>query len=244
MSKLFTTGEIAKLCGVSVRTVQYYDNRGLVVPSELSDGGRRLYAESDLNKMHVVCFLKELGMSLGSIEKLMKEKNSPKVIAMLLEEQEQNLIQTVKESEKRLAVLGELKKALRGESELNLKTIGDVAQSMKEKGKLKKMHWTMVLTGLPVSILQCAAIVLGITNGLWWLLGVWAVVAIPWGVIVSKYYFDHVAYVCPECHEKFKPRFKEAFWANHTPKTRKLVCPKCNTKSFCVEVYADEEKND
>ena len=41
MSK-YTTGEIAKLCGVSVRTVQYYDSRNILVPSALSEGGRRL----------------------------------------------------------------------------------------------------------------------------------------------------------------------------------------------------------
>ena len=44
MSK-YTTGEIAKLCGVSVRTVQYYDTRGILAPSELTEGGRRLYSE-------------------------------------------------------------------------------------------------------------------------------------------------------------------------------------------------------
>lgn len=41
MSK-YASGEIARLCGVSVRTVQYYDDRGILVPSELSEGGRRL----------------------------------------------------------------------------------------------------------------------------------------------------------------------------------------------------------
>lgn len=38
MSK-YTTGEIAKLCGVSVRTVQYYDTRNILTPSELTEGG-------------------------------------------------------------------------------------------------------------------------------------------------------------------------------------------------------------
>lgn len=33
---LYTTGEIAKLCGVSVRTVQYYDTRGILIPSSPS----------------------------------------------------------------------------------------------------------------------------------------------------------------------------------------------------------------
>ena len=49
MSK-YTTGEIAKLCGVSVRTVQYYDTRNILVPSELSEGGRRLYSEEDVKR--------------------------------------------------------------------------------------------------------------------------------------------------------------------------------------------------
>ena len=57
MSK-YTTGEMAKLCGVSVRTVQYYDSRNLLVPSELSEGGRRLYSEDDLRKLKVICFLR------------------------------------------------------------------------------------------------------------------------------------------------------------------------------------------
>ena len=47
MSK-YTTGELAKLCNVTVRTVQYYDSRGILVPSGLSEGGRRLYSEDDL----------------------------------------------------------------------------------------------------------------------------------------------------------------------------------------------------
>ena len=60
MSK-YTTGEIAKLCGVTVRTVQYYDSRNILVPSELSEGGRRLYSEADVQKLRVICFLRNIG---------------------------------------------------------------------------------------------------------------------------------------------------------------------------------------
>ena len=56
MSK-YTTGEIAKLCDVSVRTVQYYDTRGILIPSELSEGGRRIYSEDDLRRLRIICFL-------------------------------------------------------------------------------------------------------------------------------------------------------------------------------------------
>ena len=54
----YTTGEIAKLCAVTVRTVQYYDKRGILVPSALSEGGRRLYSDDDLSRMKVICFLR------------------------------------------------------------------------------------------------------------------------------------------------------------------------------------------
>lgn len=66
MSK-YTTGEIAKLCGVSVRTVQYYDSRNILVPSELSEGGRRLYSEQDLKRMKIICFLRDAGISINNI---------------------------------------------------------------------------------------------------------------------------------------------------------------------------------
>ena len=44
----YTTGELAKQCGITVRTVQFYDQRGILVPSALTEGGRRLYSEDDL----------------------------------------------------------------------------------------------------------------------------------------------------------------------------------------------------
>lgn len=48
MLKEYTTGELANICGVKKRTVQYYDKEKIVVPSKMSDGGRRIYTEDDL----------------------------------------------------------------------------------------------------------------------------------------------------------------------------------------------------
>ena len=47
----YTTGELAKLCNVSVRTVQFYDTKNLLKPSEISEGGRRLYTEADVKNL-------------------------------------------------------------------------------------------------------------------------------------------------------------------------------------------------
>ena len=61
MSK-YMTCEIAKLCGGSVRTVQYYDTRNILIPRELSESGRRLYSEEDLkNEDHLFSAILAIG---------------------------------------------------------------------------------------------------------------------------------------------------------------------------------------
>ena len=79
MSK-YTTGELAKLCNVTVRTVQYYDKRGILIPTELSEGGRRLYSESDLQRLKVICFLREVDVPIDAISELLEEEHPEKVI--------------------------------------------------------------------------------------------------------------------------------------------------------------------
>lgn len=240
MSK-YTTGEIAKLCGVSVRTVQYYDSRNILVPSELSEGGRRLYSEDDLKRMRIICFLREAGVPINSIGELFAEEHPEKVISILLDQQEQTLRKELEEQQKKLSIIETIKRELKEVKNFSVESIGDIAFVMKNKNKLRKMRWLMVLTGIPVTALQWVSIVLWITHGLWWLFAIWACVAIPWGIVVSINYFKRVAYICPECHEVFKPRFKEVFWAYHTPKMRRLTCPKCGHRGLCVEVYAEKE---
>ena len=237
----YTTGELAKLCGVSVRTVQYYDDRGILVPSALSEGGRRLYSDDDLSRMRVICFLRDAGLPIKSISALLAEEKPESLVSVILEQQESSLREELSALESKLALVEGIRRELRSVEKFSVESIGDIARIMEQKKMLRKMHWTMVLTGLPVSVLQCVAVILGITNGLWWLLGVWAAVAIPWGIFLSKYYFDHTAYICPECHEVFKPHLREAFFAYHTPKMRRLTCPHCGRNGLCVEIYREKE---
>jgi DNA-binding transcriptional MerR regulator len=241
MSK-YTTGEIAKLCGVTVRTVQYYDSRNILTPSALSEGGRRLYSEDDLRLMKIICFLRETGLPINSISALLAEEKPENIISVLLNEQEKTLRAELSECQTKLDLLEGIKKELKDLPQFSVESIGDIAHFMKQKNKLSKMRWFMVLTGIPVTVLQWTSIVLWITNGLWWLFVLWACVAIPWGIGISAYYFKRVAYICPECHEIFRPHIKEALFAYHTPKMRRLVCPKCGKKSLCVEVYAENEE--
>ena len=210
MSK-YTTGELAKLCGVTVRTVQYYDTRGILIPSELSEGGRRLYSENDLKRMKVICFLRELDLPIDVISQILKEEHPEKVISLLIEQQETVLSDEISEKQEKLEKLRELKNALKGKTAVSLEAIGDIAVIMEGRKKLKRMRRTTILTGIPVTALQWFSIVYWIVKGVWWPFIVWVTAAVPWSILVSRYYFNHVKYICPECHEVFKPAWKEAF---------------------------------
>lgn len=243
MSK-YTTGELAKLCGVSVRTVQYYDTRNILVPSQLSEGGRRLYSEDDLKRMRIICFLRDAGIPINKIGELFAEEHPENIISILLDQQAQTLRAEIAEGQKKLEITESIRREMKVVENFSVESIGDIAHIMKEKKKLAKMRWLMVLTGIPVTVLQWTSIVLWITKGYWWLFVIWACVAIPWGIGVSIHYFKHVDYICPECHTLFHPRFKETFWAYHTPKMRRLTCPKCGRKGLCVEVYTERSGED
>ena len=236
----YTTGELAKACGVTVRTVQYYDGRGILVPSQLSEGGRRLYSEDDLKKMKIVCFLRETGLSLDTIGQLLAEKDPGSVIEIMLEQQEQGLKQEIAERREKLDRLDELKKGVKNAATFSIETIGDIAAIMEGKKKMKAMRRNMLLLGLPLTVLQWASILLWIFRGVWQPFVLWLVLAIPFGVLASRYYYRHTAYICPQCHQVFRPAFKEVFFARHTPQTRRLTCVNCGHHGFCVETWSGD----
>ena len=237
----YTTGELAKLCGVTVRTVQYYDTRGILIPSALTEGGRRLYSEEDVKRMKTICFLRELGLSIDTVGQLLSEPDPGSVISLLLDQQRQLLRDEVRERQEKLDRLGELEKFVRSARQFSVESIGDVANIVEGKKKLGKLRWGMILTGIPVTALQWAGILLWIFKGIWWVFALWVLVAIPWGILVSRRYYNSVAYICPQCHEVFRPTFKDMFWARHTPSTRKLTCTRCGHHGFCVETWGGGE---
>ncbi|MBQ8688560.1 MAG: MerR family transcriptional regulator [Ruminococcus sp.] len=240
MSK-YTTGEIARLCDVTVRTVQYYDKRGILVPSELSEGGRRIYSEDDLKRMKIICFLRDLDMSIDSIGELMKEEHPQNVISILLEQQEQSLRSEISERQAKLDALAELKKSVKDTENFSFESIGDVAYQMKNKKKLRKIRGVILTAGIIIDIIEVATIALWAAKGIWMPFVLGLCIMIPLGIWATIYYMNHVAYICPECHEVFQPSKKEMFFALHTPTTRKLTCPCCGHKGYCVEVAAPEE---
>ena len=238
----YTTGELAKACGITVRTVQFYDQKGILIPNALTEGGRRLYSEEDLKRMKIICFLRDTGLSLDTIGQLLKEEDPGSVIAILLGQQEQVLREEISERREKLERVEELKNGLKTVSSFSIETIGDIATVMENKKKLNAMYRNVFLTGIPLCILQVVSILHWVFKGIWWPFVIWAALAIPFSIFWTRYYYRHTAYICPQCHEVFRPAFREAFFARHTMKTRKLTCGKCGHHGFCVEVWGGNVK--
>lgn len=233
----YTTGELAKLAGVTVRTVQYYDSRGILIPSDFSEGGRRLYTENDLKKLRIICFLRDLGLSLNHVGDILEADNAPKVINLLLEEQKKTLETEVAERKNQLDRIDGIQTEMKNIANFSVENLGDVAYVMENKKKMKKVYSVILGIGLVLDGLELGAFIYAIKTGNWWLFAgvllLMLIVLFP----LMEFYHKYTVYICPECHEVFKPKKAEWFWANHTPKTRKLTCPCCSYKGFCVETY-------
>ncbi|GAA0037812.1 hypothetical protein [Lactobacillus amylovorus] len=61
------------------------------------------------------------------------------------------------------------------------------------------------------------------------------VILVAMSVVLLKNYYQKVAYICPNCDYKFVPKLKKFMFAAHTPHTRRLRCPNCHKKSYCLE---------
>lgn len=63
----WTTDQVARLTGVSSRTLRHYDHVGLLRPAGTGPGGRRRYGRAELHRLQHVLVLRELGLGLGEI---------------------------------------------------------------------------------------------------------------------------------------------------------------------------------
>jgi len=64
---LLTVGELARRSGITVRTLHHYDAIGLLRPATRSAAGYRLYARADIERLHRIQALRQLGLSLTDI---------------------------------------------------------------------------------------------------------------------------------------------------------------------------------
>lgn len=129
MKGQWKVGDLAKLTGLTVRTLRYYDQIGLLSPSGQTESGHRLYSESNLSRLHQILSLKELGLSLEEIKSaLMEGQISPLEIVSL---QINQIQEQIKRQQKLLEQLRHVSKLMQGQAELTVEDFTSLLQVMK-----------------------------------------------------------------------------------------------------------------
>src|SRR5207253_794888 len=92
----YTVKEVAAMSGVSVRTLHFYDETGLLKPAYYGANGCRFYEEPQLLMLQQILFYRELGFELKQIERIVGRANVEKVAALQWHRKvlQENLAQT------------------------------------------------------------------------------------------------------------------------------------------------------
>ncbi|SFC15290.1 MerR family transcriptional regulator [Spirosoma endophyticum] len=80
--RYYSVNNLAKLAGVSVRTLHHYDRLGLLKPSVRTEARYRLYGENELIRLQQILFYKELDFSLSEISRILKDPDFNPITAL------------------------------------------------------------------------------------------------------------------------------------------------------------------
>ncbi|GGG72044.1 hypothetical protein GCM10010918_29660 [Paenibacillus radicis (ex Gao et al. 2016)] len=129
MKRHWKVGDLAKLTGLTVRTLRFYDQIGLFSPSGQTESGHRLYNELDLSRLQQILSLKELGLPLEEIKSVLSGGQiSPLEILSL---QINQINEQIKLQQKLLEQLRHVSKLMQGKAELSVEDFTSLLQAMK-----------------------------------------------------------------------------------------------------------------
>lgn len=78
----YSINKLAKLAGVSTRTLRYYDEIGLLSPERISSNGYRVYGQKEIDLLQQILFYRELGVSLDEIKNIVWSKDYDGIAAL------------------------------------------------------------------------------------------------------------------------------------------------------------------
>ena len=132
---MMTVNEVSKLTGVSIRTLQYYDNIGLLKPAEYTESGYRLYDDAALERLQQILLFRELEFPLKDIKDIINRSDFDKDKAL---EQQIGLLKLRKEHiENLISMCHDLKK--RGVKHMDFSAFD--SSKLDEYAKQAKEQW-------------------------------------------------------------------------------------------------------
>lgn len=174
--KYYTAGEIADLAGVTVRTIRYYDGKGLLKPVGFSESGYRYYDEVSLEKLQKILMLKFLGFPLKQIQTMVsegKEASGEERFRVSLSQQKQLLEEKKKHLEDLIDAVEAARCAEGGELWEKLLEVmrittyrEDIAKQYQDDGNLQKRISIHAYSTAEVSWMQWLYERMGIRSGM------------------------------------------------------------------------------
>jgi len=139
MERNWKVGDLAKLSGVTIRTLRYYDQIGLFSPSDQTQSGHRLYNESDLVRLQQILSLKELGLTLEEVKSVLAgDYYSPLEIVTL---QKSRIKEQIKLQQKLLDQLEYVSKLMKQKAPLTIEDFTTLLQAMKISHEKLTVQW-------------------------------------------------------------------------------------------------------
>ncbi len=139
--RYMTVGELADKVGVTVRTIQYYDQENLLKPSAKGSRNQRLYTEKDEEKLYKILCFKFMGLSLMEIRQSLAGFEDTAGVQGLLEEKIHDVEKEMSALMKRFATLKNLCETVKSDDAVNWQHYAHVIERFQDEGKyLWKLH--------------------------------------------------------------------------------------------------------
>lgn len=113
-------GQLARLSGVSVRTLHHYDTIDLLKPAHVRENGYRVYGDAELLRLQEILFYREIGMELAEIAELLDGSSNP---VKRLTQHRKKLVQQAERQRKMIALLDTTLAHLKGEQTMAVRDL-------------------------------------------------------------------------------------------------------------------------
>jgi DNA-binding transcriptional MerR regulator len=108
----YSSGDLARATGNTVRTIRFYEEQGLLRPAVVSEGGHRRYTEEDLEKLRLIADLRELGLPLCEIRAVLDLRAGCATGSEFAVRFQEVLVEHIRQAQRRLQRLRRVKREL------------------------------------------------------------------------------------------------------------------------------------
>ena len=116
-----SVGDVARVSGVSIRSLHHYDDIGLLRPTARSDAGYRLYSRHDLDRLHEILVHRALGLSLTQICQILDQPEHDRIATL-----RSTRVELCNEAERISRVTAAIDAAIAAEEEGHVLTLEDM----------------------------------------------------------------------------------------------------------------------